>query len=66
MLAKLTDLQHLTLEHAVGRPFTDVCSLSALQRLTSLHMGFAGDTALLAFAGCTGLRELRLTGVSPA
>jgi hypothetical protein len=65
LLTPLTRLQHLSLMNiGISDGSTTVCSLSALQRLTSLHLGCARAVELRAFSGCSGLRELCLKGMS--
>lgn len=69
VLMQLTALERLRVEEIGSRAggSTYILSrLSALQRLTQLHLSRAGDEDLLAIAGCTGLRALCLDRASVA
>jgi hypothetical protein len=62
VLVQLTALERLRVEQ-IGSRDGSTCilhRLSALQRLTQLHLSCAGDEDLPAIAGCTGLRALCL------
>ena len=64
VLAQLTALECLTLEDTISDAEEATCSLSALQRLTQLHLGRAEDFELDTVVACTGLRTLCLGGAS--
>lgn len=63
-LVRLTALERLSLDSMMRSAGQPTRSLSALQRLTPLHLNYAADQHLLAFAGCTGMRALYLTSAS--
>ena len=67
VLMQLTALERLRVEEIgsrAGGPTCILSRLSALQRLTQLHLSCAGDEHLPAIAGCTGLRALCLDRAS--
>lgn len=62
VLLQLTALERLSLDFMLISTGQPTCSLSALQRLTSLDLHYVREDELYAAAGCSGLRTLCLHG----
>jgi hypothetical protein len=64
VLTQLTLLERLSLDSMISSEAQHTCGLSALQRLTWLHLNYAVDADLRAIEVCTGLCTLCLSRAS--